>query len=70
VIVDRRRGEQGHAIAWAGLVLGLAATLAANVAAVDPQLVSIRATRLVLAGYAPVALAVSGHLMLRMLGER
>lgn len=67
LIADRRQGQRGHPSAWAGLILGLAATLAANVIAVDPELVSIRVVQWVLAGYAPVALAVSGHLLLRML---
>lgn len=67
LIADRRQGQRGHPSAWAGLILGLAATLAANVIAVDPELVSVRVVQWVLAGYAPVALAVSGHLLLRML---
>jgi hypothetical protein len=37
---------------------------------VDPTLVDMRAVRWVMAGYAPLALGISGHLLLRMLGER
>lgn len=70
LIVDKRAGRPGHPLAWAGVAIGLSGTLAANVLAVDPELVSIRVVRWVLAGYGPVALAVSGHLMLRMLDER
>lgn len=70
LIVDRRNGKPVSPLAAAGLVIGLAASLAANVLAVDPELVSIRAVRVVLAGYTPLALAVSGHLLLRMLGDR
>jgi hypothetical protein len=70
LIVDRRHGKPVSPLAAAGLVIGLAASLAANVLAVDPELVSIRAVRVVLAGYTPLALAVSGHLLLRMLGDR
>ena len=70
LIVDRQFGRPGHALAWAGVALGLAGSLAANVLAVDPELVSLRAVRWALAGYGPAALAVSGHLLFRMLGDR
>jgi Protein of unknown function (DUF2637) len=70
LIVDRQLGRPGHALAWAGVALGLAGSLAANVLAVDPDLVSLRAVRWALAGYGPAALAVSGHLLFRMLGDR
>ena len=70
LIVDRHLGRPGHALAWAGVALGLAGSLTANVMAVDPTLVSLRAVRWALAGYGPAALAVSGHLLFRMLGER
>jgi hypothetical protein len=70
LIVDRQLGRPGHALAWAGVALGLAGSLAANVLAVDPDLVSLRAVRWALAGYGPAALAVSGHLLMRMLSDR
>jgi len=70
LVVDRQLGRPGHPLAWAGVVLGLAGSLTANVLAVDPALVSLRAVRWTLAGYGPAALAVSGHLLFRMLGER
>jgi Protein of unknown function (DUF2637) len=70
LVVDRQLGRPGHTLAWAGVALGLAGSLAANVLAVDPTLVSLRAVRWALAGYGPAALAVSGHLLFRMLGER
>jgi Protein of unknown function (DUF2637) len=70
LIVDRHQGRPGSALAWAGVGLGLAGSLTANVLAVDPQLVSLRAVRWALAGYGPAALAVSGHLLMRMLGDR
>jgi hypothetical protein len=69
LIVDRQLDRRGHPLAWAGVVLGLAGSLAANVLAVDPDLVSLRVVRWALAGYGPAALAVSGHLLFRMLGE-
>lgn len=70
LIVDRQHGKRTSPLAAGGLVIGLAASLAANVLAVDPTLASERAVAVVLAGYSPIALAVSGHLLLRMLGER
>jgi hypothetical protein len=70
LIVDRHLERPGHPLAWAGVGLGLAGSLAANVLAVDPELVPLRAVRWVLAGYGPAALAVSGHLLFRMLGDR
>ena len=70
LIVDRRSGTAGHPLAWAGVIIGLAGSLAANVMAVDPELVPLRAVRWVLAGYPPVTLAVVGHLAARMLGDR
>jgi hypothetical protein len=70
LIVDRQLGRPGHALAWTGVALGLAGSLTANVLAVDPTLVSLRAVRWTLAGYGPAALAVSGHLLFRMLGDR
>jgi hypothetical protein len=70
LIVDRHLDRPGHPLAWAGVALGLAGSLAANVLAVDLDLVPLRAVRWVLAGYGPAALAVSGHLLFRMLGDR
>ena len=70
LLVDRRQGQPGHPLAWAGAALGLAGSFAANVVAVDPTLVDLRHVRWVLAGYVPAALAIAGHLLVRMLGER
>lgn len=70
LIVDHHLGRPGEPLAWCGVALGLAGSLGANVLAVDPELVSLRAVRWVLAGYTPAALAVSGHLLFRMLGQR
>lgn len=70
LLVDRRQGHPGHPFAWAGAGLGLAGSFAANVVAVDPTLVDLRHVRWVLAGYVPAALAIAGHLLIRMLGER
>lgn len=70
MIVDRQHERRSSPLAVGGLAIGLAASLAANVLAVDPSLASERAVAVVLAGYTPIALAVSGHLLLRMLGDR
>jgi hypothetical protein len=70
LIVDRHVDRPGHPLAWAGVALGLAGSLAANVLAVDIDLVPMRAVPWVLAGYGPAALAVSGHLLFRMLSDR
>jgi hypothetical protein len=70
LLVDRRLGDPGHPLAWLGAGLGMAGSFAANVVAVDPALVDVRHVRWVLAGYVPAALAISGHLLIRMLGEQ
>lgn len=68
---QRRRGGQrdssGSAWAVLAVTIGLAASLAANVVSVDPTVVDLRTVRWVMAAYAPVALALAGHLLLRML---
>lgn len=63
---DRPRSKVDIVIALAGLVIGLAASVAANALAVeDPTPVSVA-----LAVYPPLAVPVTCHLALRMLGER
>jgi len=69
LIADRRQDKDAHPLAVAGLVLGIGGSLVANVLAVDPELVPLRAVRWGLAGYPPLALAVSAHMLFRMLGE-
>lgn len=70
LIADRRQDRAAHPLAIAGLVLGIGGSLVANVLAVDPELMPERAVRWILAGYPPLALAVSAHLLFRMLGEK
>lgn len=54
-IVDRRRvGQRAGWVPWLGLALGIAASLAGNVAAARPDLISQ-----IVAAWPPVALAVS-----------
>jgi len=69
LIADRRQEKAGHPLAVAGLVLGIGGSLVANVLAVDPELVPLRYVRWGLAGYPPLALAVSAHMLFRMLDE-
>jgi len=62
----RRAGRQAGVLPWLALLLGLGASLAANVAAAEPTVVG----RLV-AAWPPVALALSFELLLRQTrGER
>jgi Protein of unknown function (DUF2637) len=60
MLVRRRSGKRSGALAWAALLLGLGASLAANVAAADPTLVG----RLV-AAWPPVGLLLSYELLLQ-----
>jgi hypothetical protein len=69
LLVDHRASRKGDPFAWAAVVIGLASSLAANVVSVDPTVIDLRVVRWVMAGYAPVALAISGHLLLQMLGH-
>jgi len=60
MLVRRRAGQPAGALPWAALLLGLGASLAANVAAADPTVVG----RLV-AAWPPVALLLSYELLLQ-----
>ncbi len=62
-IVDRRRfGQPAGWVPWAGLTLGIAASLAGNVAAARPDVVSQ-----IVAAWPPLALAVSIETMVVVL---
>lgn len=66
VMLDRRRaGQPAGALPWLSLVLGVAASLAANVAAAEPTV----AGRLV-AAWPPVALLLAFELLLRHVDGR
>lgn len=69
LIVDHRAGRKMNPSALIAAVIGLAASLAANVVAVDPTIVTDRQVRLVVAAYPPVALFIVGHLVLDALGR-
>ncbi|WP_344427068.1 DUF2637 domain-containing protein [Pseudonocardia ailaonensis] len=64
MLVRRRAGERAGALPWIGLILGLVASLAANVAAADPTVLSW-----VVSGWPPLALAVSFELLIRVTRE-
>lgn len=60
LLLRRRAGQSGGTLAWSALLLGVGASLAANVAAADPTIVG----RLV-AAWPPVALLLSYELLLQ-----
>jgi Protein of unknown function (DUF2637) len=64
MLVRRRAGLRAGALVWTALLLGLGASLAANVAAADPTV----AGRLV-AAWPPVALLMAYELLLQQLGQ-
>lgn len=57
MVVRRHHGLGGGWLAWLAVSLGIGASLAANVVAVDPSLVDPDVVRRVIAGWPPVALA-------------
>jgi hypothetical protein len=65
MLVRRRAGEKSGALAWAALLLGLGASLAANVAAAEPTLVG----RLV-AAWPPLGLLLSYELLMQQIKAR
>jgi hypothetical protein len=65
MLVRRRAGEKSGALAWTALLLGLGASLAANVAAAEPTVVG----RLV-AAWPPVGLLLSYELLLQQIKAR
>lgn len=67
LLIDRQYDRPGSGWAMLAVTVGLAASLAANVVSVDPAVVEVRTVRWVMAAYAPLALAIAGHLLLRML---
>jgi hypothetical protein len=65
MLVRRRAGLAAGGLAWVALLLGLGASMAANVAAADPTVVG----RLV-AAWPPVALLLAYELLMQQLGHR
>jgi len=62
LLVQRRCGQPGGVLPWAGLLLGVAATIAGNVASAEPSTLA----RLV-AAWPPVAFALSYEYLLTLL---
>lgn len=62
LLVRRRAGLAGGALAWCGLLVGVAATVAGNVASAEPTVLA----RLV-AAWPPVAFALSYELLLTLI---
>jgi hypothetical protein len=60
MLVRRRAGERAEVLSWVALLLGLGASLAANVAAADPTVVGR-----VVAAWPPVGLLLSYELLLQ-----
>jgi hypothetical protein len=65
MLVRRRAGEKSGALAWTALLLGLGASLAANVAAAEPTVVG----RLV-AAWPPLGLLLSYELLMQQIKAR
>jgi hypothetical protein len=65
MFVRRRAGERAGGLAWSALLLGLGASLAANVAAAEPTL----AGRLV-AAWPPIGLLLSYELLMQQIKAR
>jgi hypothetical protein len=70
MLVRRRYGQGGGWLAWLAVGLGIGASLAANVVAADPSLVEPDVVRRVIAGWPPVALAISAELALQLRSGR
>jgi hypothetical protein len=60
----RRAGKQAGALALTALVLGVTASLAANIVSVDPTLVDQRVVERVIAAWPPLALVLAFELLL------
>lgn len=61
LFLERAAGRWGGVLAWTATLLGLSASLAANVAAADPGLQGV-----LVAGWPPVALALAFELLIRV----
>ncbi len=62
LLVRRRSGQPGGALAWCGLLVGVAATVAGNIASAEPT-----ALARVVAAWPPVAFALSYELLLSLI---
>jgi hypothetical protein len=55
--------ERWYPVAWAGVLVGAAGSLTANVLAVDPSLVELRYVLWGFAALPPIAVVICGHLL-------
>jgi hypothetical protein len=69
MLVRRRAGQPAGALTWAALVLGLGASLAANVVAADPGVIDPALLRRLVAGWPPLALLLAYELLMQQLGR-
>jgi hypothetical protein len=69
MLVRRRAGHPAGALTWAALLLGLGASLAANVVAADPGIVDPALLRRLVGAWPPVALGLAYELAMQQLGR-
>jgi hypothetical protein len=55
--------ERSYPVAWAGVAVGAAGSLTANVLAIDPTLADLRYVRWGFAALPPIAVVLCGHLL-------
>ncbi len=70
MLVRRRAGERAGALAWAALLLGLGVSMAGNVAAADPSVIDPELLSRLVAGWPPLALALSYELLMQQIKSR
>ena len=70
MLVRRRAGQPAGALTWAALVLGLGASLAANVVAADPGVIDPALLRRLVAAWPPVALLLAYELLMQQLARK
>ncbi len=69
MLVRRRAGQPAGALTWTALVLGLGASLAANVVAADPGVIDPALLRRLVAAWPPLALLLAYELLMQQLGR-
>lgn len=69
MLVRRRAGQPAGPLTWAALVLGLGASLAANVVAADPGVIDPALLRRLVAAWPPLALLLAYELLMQQLAR-
>jgi hypothetical protein len=64
---QKRLGEEAHWLALIGVVLGVVASLGANIASTIPETATSDTVRLTVAAWPPLALGIVGHLAWQLL---